>query len=605
MEDTLDVSTKIRLIFRKDAELQTLDVSSTDALLRLHVGQTIALAVVAVYAGKHAHNEIEMDGWRSRVRLLSVHACLSPREAQKDGACPTRTDDNFAQSTKRCPPCSSFVEGLENECICDFKLDTEPKFIDDLSWVIPFSLTLNSLPGPCDRVALNVTVWLADKVHPPGSKALEQLDMILEPNEGILLDDKIVSRLGFSHLIDVYDPPVVDVKLIVVGGKHNLLLKVKNQSPMPVYMYNCKVLPSSCHWATRTPEDPECHHDTKDGTSEESHDNCVTMTTSIKKKDMILFPREELSLLYQLRYQGIIKQHRLSELSLAAHLTWSFSPPKQENCTRVITTYLLPKISSRKPLFVVSASCPHVTEKMNSFAVTYDICNNLQDFLALKLYWSPERALSANQDPVSRQHVERLVESVICHDPCVELGTCPKNTSLSVKVGFQILQPGLFELGTHMKLNLRYALGNHSNLVSPTYSLPSPSITNSDSNATISAEDQLVLESENLWRDRSCSVSSSHSAEPDSIPVTVKRKSFATKSYSFGDLGPTGSGDSTEDPSKVRFKKIERSSAVPPPRPAAPRLLLPSVRVPDPTPSSLMDPGNFLKKTCLIYVPAD
>lgn len=96
-----------------------------------------------------------------------------------------------------------------------------------------------------------------------------------------------------------------------------------------------------------------------------------------------------------------------------------------------------------------------------------------------------------------------------------------------------------------MKLNLRWALpDSQSTLKQDSISTPA----SSDTVSTLSADDQLAASAE-LWRDRSGSTSSlqnpmGHSAEE-------RRKTFATKSYSFGDLGPTLSAES-DDASRLR-----------------------------------------------------
>lgn len=141
-----------------------------------------------------------------------------------------------------------------------------------------------------------------------------------------------------------------------------------------------------------------------------------------------------------------------------------------------------------------------------------------------------------------------------------------------------------------MKLNLRWALpDSQSTLKQDSVGTP----VSSDTVSTLSADDQLAASTE-LWRDRSGSTSSLHT--PTSHSAEERRKTFATKSYSFGDLGPTLSADS-DDACRMRFKSIKRSTAVMPPRPPPPRNLRQAEK-------DLTNRSNFLKKSFKIYIPS-
>ncbi|XP_041349469.1 uncharacterized protein LOC121368786 [Gigantopelta aegis] len=162
--------------------------------------------------------------------------------------------------------------------------------------------------------------------------------------------------------------------------------------------------------------------------------------------------------------------------------------------------------------------------------------------------------------------------------------------TVPVDVAFQLLQPGLFEFGEFMKVNLRYALpDSQSTLKHDSIGTP----VSTETVSTLSTEDDLAASAE-LWRVRSGSTSSLHT--PLLHSADEKRKSFATKSYSFGDLGPNISTES-EEAQKIRFKSIRRSTAVHPPKLSIPRPVLSQ------TDRDVTNPANFLKKPCRIYIP--
>lgn len=57
-----------------------------------------------------------------------------------------------------------------------------------------------------------------------------------------------------------------------------------------------------------------------------------------------------------------------------------------------LTTSSLPSIRLDRPCFVMTASCESPVRTYERFTVTYTLLNNLQDFLAVRLVWTPEHA---------------------------------------------------------------------------------------------------------------------------------------------------------------------------------------------------------------------
>lgn len=52
----------------------------------------------------------------------------------------------------------------------------------------------------------------------------------------------------------------------------------------------------------------------------------------------------------------------------------------------------LPSVRLDRPCFVMTASCESPVRTYERFTVTYTLLNNLQDFLAVRLVWTPEHA---------------------------------------------------------------------------------------------------------------------------------------------------------------------------------------------------------------------
>lgn len=156
---------------------------------------------------------------------------------------------------------------------------------------------------------------------------------------------------------------------------------------------------------------------------------------------------EEHDFLFQLHLNDIQQEESTEglEVPLVAVVQWSTPKMPFTNC--IYTHYRLPSIRLDQPRFVMTASCPSTVRVKEHFRVRYVLLNNLQDFLAVRLVWTPE-ARGSSDDP--------SLSSVVCHSPLSNLGHCRKGSTLSFSVGFQILRPGLYELSQHMKLKLQF-----------------------------------------------------------------------------------------------------------------------------------------------------
>lgn len=71
------------------------------------------------------------------------------------------------------------------------------------------------------------------------------------------------------------------------------------------------------------------------------------------------------------------------------------------SCSPLPNTYIqlplftapsLPSVRLDRPCFVMTASCESPVRTYERFTVTYTLLNNLQDFLAVRLVWTPEHA---------------------------------------------------------------------------------------------------------------------------------------------------------------------------------------------------------------------
>ncbi|XP_071656351.1 trafficking protein particle complex subunit 14 isoform X2 [Patagioenas fasciata] len=137
------------------------------------------------------------------------------------------------------------------------------------------------------------------------------------------------------------------------------------------------------------------------------------------------------------------------EVPLVAVLRWS--TPKLPFTSSIYTHYRLPSIRLERPRFVMTAACESPVRARQRFTVTYTLLNDLQDFLAVRLVWTPEAA----KGPGGRA-AQGALDAVVCHTPLTNLGYSRKGSARTIRVAFQALRAGLFELSQHMKLKLQF-----------------------------------------------------------------------------------------------------------------------------------------------------
>ncbi|GAB1605308.1 microtubule-associated protein 11-like [Argonauta hians] len=592
-EDNVDEASSLELVVSdKNKPFSPYD-DNYNQLNSIYIGQSVDVFVLVKYCPERDKYS-DLESWRSRMNQLGVHGCLTPapeNEGKKDERLFYHKEPSVDQSWNfgECRICLSFTEGSDSRTVSQSHLKDKPYFSKSNVYVIPLSLSLSSVPGECKMVLLSVSVWLSKTPTPTEWTALEK-DFCLSPDSstGLPPPPKTVTKQSLSCLLRLIQPPKLKCHLSQAAGKQFILLEVHNSTKEDMTISNCWVLPSSCHWATRSPTEPLCEHSSRECEIEQHSQKVSLLKTSNSSFPLYLSPGEVLSLVFTVQEKDLDFPSAI--FSLAAHISWCSEQAKLMDEPKTVTTYCLPNIKLHHPPFVVSVSCKDEIIVGQSFNVLYTISNKLQDFLALRLYWNPSPTSSIVETREGYINIKtpkhNIMNSIICQDPDVLLGCCPKGSTMTANVRFQILQPGLFELGQHMKLNLRYALP--SSTESRQHEISSPT----DSLSTLSPDEQLMA-SEELWRERSGSTSSVRSA--GFLSCDERRRSYATKSYSFGDLGPASSSES-ETGKHRKFKNIERSPRLPPPRPPPPRKLSRTEQI-------VTNPKNFLKESYQVYLP--
>uniref|UniRef100_W5KX01 Trafficking protein particle complex subunit 14 n=1 Tax=Astyanax mexicanus TaxID=7994 RepID=W5KX01_ASTMX len=321
----------------------------------------------------------------------------------------------------------------------------EPVVLND-EVIFPLTVSLDKLPVSTLKVKIIVTVW----------KQEEEKAEIQEHGYLSILQQKSPCQT-FRQDLNTFKAQVwyTDAALI----KHScfplhvtccLRFAVLNGSSQEdVCVHDVRILPNfNASYLPMMPDgsvllvDNVCHQ-----SGEVAMASFYRMDSESSHLPSMLSALEEQNFLFQMQLsdQAQDDSNEGLEVPLVAVLQWSTS--KLPFTNSIYTHYSLPSIRLDRPRFVMTASCPSSVRAQEHFRVRYTLLNNLQDFLAVRLVWTPE-GRGQKEDPA--------VNAVVCHSPLSNLGYCRKGSTLSVSVAFQILKAGLFELSQHMKLKLQF-----------------------------------------------------------------------------------------------------------------------------------------------------
>uniref|UniRef100_A0A3Q4HX78 Trafficking protein particle complex subunit 14 n=1 Tax=Neolamprologus brichardi TaxID=32507 RepID=A0A3Q4HX78_NEOBR len=408
----------------------------------LYLGETVRFLLVLRCREAGATGR----AWRELAGSLCAVASVSPGESSRhrgnhhqhhhdyqssgdERRCfPLRRDDVFA------PPCQSPLD--------------EPVVLTD-EVIFPLTVSLDKLPVSTLKVKVMVTVWKkeAEKVEVQELGYLSVLQQ-REPTH-TFRHDLNTFKAQVSTTLTVLPPPTVRCKQMTVSGKHLAVLKVLNESSQEeVSIRDVRILPNlNASYLPVMPDgsvllvDNVCHQSGEVGMAS----FCRVDSLACRLPSM-LSALEEHDFLFQLHLNDMPQDDSSEglEVPLVAVLQWSTSKMPFTNC--IYTHYRLPSIRLDRPRFVMTASCPSTVRVKEHFKVKYVLLNNLQDFLAVRLVWTPE----------GQRGEDAALSAVVCHTPLSNLGHCRKGSTLSFSVAFQILKPGLYELSQHMKLKLQF-----------------------------------------------------------------------------------------------------------------------------------------------------
>ncbi|XP_037670778.1 microtubule-associated protein 11 isoform X2 [Choloepus didactylus] len=328
-------------------------------------------------------------------------------------------------------------------------LPVEEPIVSTDEVIFPLTVSLDRLPPGTPKAKIVVTVWKRE-VEAPEVRDQGYLRLLQTRSPGeTFRGEQSAFKAQVSTLLTLLPPPVLKCRQFTVAGKHLTVLKVLNSSSQEeISIWDIRILPNfNASYLPVMPDgsvllvDNVCHQ-----SGEVSMGSFCRLPGTSGCFPCLLSALEEHNFLFQLRgsEQPPPGAKEGLEVPLIAVVQWS--TPKLPFTQSIYTHYRLPSIRLDRPCFVMTASCESPVRTYERFTVTYTLLNNLQDFLAVRLVWTPEHAQAGKQlCEEERRAMQAALDSIVCHTPLNNLGFSRKGSALTFSVAFQALRTGLFE----------------------------------------------------------------------------------------------------------------------------------------------------------------
>ncbi|XP_036027835.1 microtubule-associated protein 11 isoform X2 [Onychomys torridus] len=329
-------------------------------------------------------------------------------------------------------------------------LPVEEPIVSTDEVIFPLTVSLDRLPPGTPKAKIVVTVWKRE-VEAPEVRDQGYLRLLQTRSPGdTFRGEQSAFKAQVSTLLTLLPPPVLKCRQFTVAGKHLTVLKVLNSSSQEeISIWDIRILPNfNASYLPVMPDgsvllvDNVCHQ-----SGEVSMGSFCRLPGTSGYFPSPLSALEEHNFLFQLRggEQPPPGAKEGLEVPLIAVVQWS--TPKLPFTQSIYTHYRLPSVRLDRPCFVMTASCESPVRTYERFTVTYTLLNNLQDFLAVRLVWTPEHAQAGKQlCEEERRAMQAALDSIVCHTPLNNLGFSRKGSALTFSVAFQALRTGLFEV---------------------------------------------------------------------------------------------------------------------------------------------------------------
>ncbi|CAL8241746.1 unnamed protein product [Merluccius merluccius] len=440
----------------------------------LYLGETVRFLLV-LRRRDGAAAAAAAAGWTELVRSLSAVASVSQQQQQQqeqqqqessqlqhdfrgvscsdDGDGDEDEDEEGSRDFRPCEPLLTHNVGRQSRTTESLLPLESPVVVDD-EVVFPLTVSLDQLPVNTVKAKIVVTVWKEEQERAEVREHGYLRVLQFRSPTHTFRQDLRTFKAQVSTTLNVLPPPTVKCQQMTVTGKHLTMLKVLNSSSLEeLCIRDMKILPNyNSSYLPMMPDgsvlvmDNVCHR-----SAEVTMDSFQRVASESSRLPSMLSALEEQNFLFQLQLRDRTEEDSDEglELPLIAVVQWSTS---RLPFTRYISThYSLPSVRLNRPQLVMTASCPGAVRPRKCFQVKYTLQNNLQDFLSIRLVWTPEGSGGGSLGVVPAG-----LGAVVCQTPHNNLGPCRKGSTLSFTVAFQILQAGLFELSQNMKLKLQF-----------------------------------------------------------------------------------------------------------------------------------------------------
>ncbi|XP_018109246.1 trafficking protein particle complex subunit 14 isoform X2 [Xenopus laevis] len=396
----------------------------------------------------------EAFSWAPLAASLSALASVCPgeeeaeAEEEESGDCPAGYRGCKAILSQQQPPPGPAPSGTPV---------TDPVVSSD-EVIFPLSVSLDRLPPGTVKAKIVVTVWKRDTEH-SRVKTFGYRSLLQNSTPGqIFREEQGTFKAQVSTLLTVLPPPTLRCRQINVAGKHFTAVKVNTSSQDELSICDVRILPNfNANYLPVMPDgsvllvDNVCHQ-----SGDISMASFLRLHSTSSQLPSSLYSMEEHNFLFQLQAGEHPPEDAKEglEVPLVAVVHWSTPKPLTSD---IYTHYKLPSIRLERPRFVMTACCESPVQMHKPFRVTYTLLNDLQDFLAVRLVWTPDANTAGRSiSEEDRRLTKAVQEAVVCHTPINSLGFCRKGSSVTVGVTFMALKSGLFELSQHMKLKLQF-----------------------------------------------------------------------------------------------------------------------------------------------------
>ncbi|XP_072255492.1 trafficking protein particle complex subunit 14 isoform X1 [Pyxicephalus adspersus] len=396
----------------------------------LYLGETLRFLLVLRLRGEAAQDSPGSEAftsWAPLAASLSALASVCPGEEELED---DEEDGGDSAGTYRA--CRAILSQQQPMADHGGTPVTDPVVSSD-EVIFPLSVSLDRLPPTTVKAKIVVTVWKRD-TEQPRVKALGYRSLLLNSNPGqIFREEQATFKAQVLNTSSQDDLCIRDVRI----------LPNFNASYLPVMPDGSVLL-----------VDNVCHQ-----SGDVSMASFLRLHSCSSQLPCMLCSLEEHNFLFQLQPGERPPEDAKEglEVPLVAIVHWS--TPKLPYTSGIYTHYKLPSIRLERPRFVMTARCDSPVQAHSTFRVTYTLLNDLQDFLAVRLVWSPDINTAAGGRCLSeeeRRITQAAQEAIVCYTPINSLGFCRKGSSVTIGVTFMALKAGLFELSQHMKLKLQF-----------------------------------------------------------------------------------------------------------------------------------------------------